>query len=232
MAHPDQMEFFADVVSAFPTLFADSVIDIGSLDINGGPHTLLNAHRYVGVDVAEGPNVSLVSRGECVDLPDASFAVAMSSECFEHNPGWRETLRTMVRLVRPGGLIAFSCATIGRREHGTARSDGGFASPLTTALGQDYYANVAPEAVLDVIRPADFSAMHLIVNQRKADLYVVALRSGADSVALGVLAELGNVLRRRYASPSYRAHRLVRATLAVAGEQGLATARRRIPRFP
>jgi 2-polyprenyl-3-methyl-5-hydroxy-6-metoxy-1,4-benzoquinol methylase len=57
------------------------------------------------------------------------FDVVISCEVMEHNPFWVATLTNMIRLLKPGGLLVMSCATIGRKEHGTARSLPG-ASPL------------------------------------------------------------------------------------------------------
>ena len=117
MAHTDQIQFFQQVIQHFPGFFSGKVIDIGSNDINGGPHKYVNASEYVGVDLGPGTNVNLVSRGEEVQLPSGYFDVAMSSECFEHAPTWRAILLNMIRMTRPGGLVAFSCATTGRPEH-------------------------------------------------------------------------------------------------------------------
>lgn len=97
------MLFFGDVVAAFPGHFAGRVLDIGSLDINGGPHTLFTSAEYVGVDLGSGPNVTHVGRGEDLTLPDGRFDVAMSSECFEHNRAWRATVSNMIRMTRRGG---------------------------------------------------------------------------------------------------------------------------------
>ena len=80
-------------------------MDIGSLEINGGPHLMLKAQEYVGVDLAKGFNVNLVSRGEDVALPSNYFDASISSECFEHNPNWRSTLHNMTRMTRRGGLL-------------------------------------------------------------------------------------------------------------------------------
>ena len=55
----------------------------------------------------------------------------------------------MVRLTRPGGLVAFTCAARGRAEHGTGRTDA-ISSPGTQAIGLDYYRNVNEEDFADI----------------------------------------------------------------------------------
>jgi SAM-dependent methyltransferase len=94
----------------------------------------------VGVDLTDGPGVDRVGYGHELDEPDDSFDVAISGECFEHDPHWSDTFRTMVRVTRPGGVVAFTCASTGRPEHGTTRTDPSL-SPGTQSQGWDYYQN-------------------------------------------------------------------------------------------
>lgn len=181
MAHPAQLDFFAMAHLFFPNHFEGRVIDIGSLDINGGPHRNISPREYVGVDLAEGPNVNLVSRGEDVDLPSGHFDVAMSSECFEHNPNWRDTFRNMYRLTRPGGLVVFSCATWGRPEHGTTRSDGGYSAPFVVEQGSEHYENVSELSVLGISARLGFSEAWTLVEPAHCDLFFAGLRKGSDT---------------------------------------------------
>jgi cyclopropane fatty-acyl-phospholipid synthase-like methyltransferase len=68
------------------------------------------------------------------------FDVVISCECFEHDKHWKKTFQKMTDLVREGGLVIFSCATIGRPEHGTSR-----ASPIDAPFTNDYYQNLREE---------------------------------------------------------------------------------------
>lgn len=181
MSHADQIRFFDIVARHFPDHFAGRVIDIGALDINGGPHERISPQEYIGVDLASGPNISLVAKGEDVDLPSGSFDVAMSSECFEHNPHWRATLHNMIRMTRSSGLVVFSTATRGRPEHGTSRSDGGWAAPLAVADGQEYYANVTPRQVNACLDDSMMKSRFTVINDRIFDLYFVGIKGAAES---------------------------------------------------
>ena len=180
MAHSEQMTFFKTVTDLFPQKFAKKVIDIGSLDINGGPHTLFKSDEYVGVDLAAGPNVNLTSQGENVDLPSNYFDVSMSSECFEHNPAWRSTLANMVRMTKPLGLVVISCASTGRLEHGTSRSDGGFAAPLAIQKGQEYYRNLSKRQLLQALDKSQFLTQKAWTNFKTGDLYFVGVKSSEE----------------------------------------------------
>jgi hypothetical protein len=53
----------------------------------------------------------------------------------------------MIQMVAPEGLLLFTCATIGRPEHGTKDHDD-WASPGT----HDYYRNIEPYEVIEPLR--------------------------------------------------------------------------------
>jgi SAM-dependent methyltransferase len=41
-------------------------------------------------------------------------------KCFEHNPFYKETIQNVYRMLKPGGMFLFTCATTGRPVHGVA----------------------------------------------------------------------------------------------------------------
>jgi SAM-dependent methyltransferase len=142
MSHKEQKDFVQTVKNKFPEYFKNKcVVEMGSLNINGSVREFFQDCVYVGVDVAPGPCVDVVSLGHEYDMPNSSFDVAISCECFEHDPHYINTFENMIRLVKPGGMIIFSCATTGRKEHGTINSEPQ-SSPLTVNLGWDYYKNL------------------------------------------------------------------------------------------
>jgi SAM-dependent methyltransferase len=174
------MRFFKSVIELFESHFDGSVLDIGSNDLGGGPHLLLKSREYIGVDLGPGKNVDLISGGQDVELPSNYFDVVMSSECFEHNPYWRSTLHNMVRMTKPGGLVVFSCAGIGRQEHGTSRSFAE-AAPLAIQIGQEYYGNVSKRQVQATIDEFAFSSFDLFENHVSCDLYFVGIKKPGES---------------------------------------------------
>lgn len=141
MAHPEQRTFLNGLKQAHPEWFDGvTVLEIGSLNINGTVRDFFTPTQYVGVDVGEGLGVDVVARGENLEYPDNSFDVAISAECFEHNPAWPETFANMIRMASK--IVIFTCASTGRAEHGThgAHPD---SSPLT--LEWEYYRNLTEE---------------------------------------------------------------------------------------
>ncbi len=221
MSHSSQINFFKTVIPLFGQFFHGKVIDIGSLDINGGPHTLLQAEEYVGVDLGPGPNVTLVSPGEKVSLASDYFDVAMSSECFEHNPKWRETLLNMIRMVKPGGVVAFSCATTGRAEHGTSRSDGGKAAPLAIEIGQEYYENVTREDVAQVVSNSDLTEWFIEVEPIQHDLYFVGLKKRPTPESIAKFRMAKRSVKNRFRHGFVKGPALRRLCFRFAGDRGL-----------
>ena len=58
MAHLEQRRFFEQVKTDYPKFFQSvSVLEVGSLDINGSLRDLFQDCNYLGVDVATGKGV-------------------------------------------------------------------------------------------------------------------------------------------------------------------------------
>lgn len=185
MAHPAQAKFCLSVKKRFPEFFKDSlVLDIGSLDINGNNRYLFENCSYTGVDIGPGKNVDVVSKGHEY-MPSTVFDVVMSTECFEHDKYWELTLHNMYRLLRPGGLLMFTCATTGRPEHGTTRSKSEWASPYSHVQFDEYYKNVTEEDVLTAMGDVGslFRYWDFEVDKEACDLYFWGIKSpGYDGV--------------------------------------------------
>jgi SAM-dependent methyltransferase len=213
MSHQEQQAFFAALVRCNEALISGSrVLEVGSYDVNGTIRRFFAAaHDYVGVDLEEGPGVDVVAYGHEVEGSDGSFDVTISGECFEHDPYWRKTFENMVRLTRPGGLVAFTCASSGRPEHGTQRtlvSD----SPGTQSEGLDYYQNLTAAAFDDLPLAEWFTSWNFWYMPTTFDLYFAGVRSGtADGRPSAELPPDQAVqrIRRMMGLP----HRLVRLPL-------------------
>jgi SAM-dependent methyltransferase len=134
MAHPQQIEFCFYVKNKFCEYFTNkNVLDCGSLDINGNNRYLFDNCKYLGIDVGEGKNVDIVTPIHEFEYLDESFDTIISTECFEHDMYYKQSLNNIVRLLKSGGLFLFTCATTGRPEHGT-RQTTQQDSPLTSSI--------------------------------------------------------------------------------------------------
>lgn len=176
MAHPEQATFCTSVKKKYPSMFKGvSVLDIGSLDINGNNRYLFEDYSYIGVDVGEGKNVDIVSKGHEF-RPGRQFDVVISTECFEHDQHWVDTITNCIDLTKSGGLFIFTCATTGRQEHGTTRTTPQD-SPFTHSLFNDYYMNLTEHDIRN-IRNFDnsFSKMEFSTHKGTKDLYFYGIK--------------------------------------------------------
>ena len=165
MSHQSQLDFVASLKLKYPEYFyGKKVLEIGSLDINGSIRQFFTDCDYVGVDIGPGAGVDVVARGEDLVYPSSYFDVVASCECFEHNPEWLKTFENMVRMAR--GLVFFTCATIGRPEHGTTRT-----SPADAPYCGDYYRNLVAEDFINSPFLAKFEKYQFSSNASPADLY-------------------------------------------------------------
>lgn len=185
MAHIQQIQYCLSIKNRFPSYFKDVLsLDVGSLDINGNNRSLFTGSLYIGVDVAEGRNVDIVSKGHELSLPDNTFDTIISTECFEHDQFYKETLSNIYRMLKPGGLFIFTCATTGRPEHGTRRTTPQDA-PLLQGIGDwsDYYKNLTEEDIKEVfVVDSAFSEYSFNINNEAHDLYFYGIKSGERKI--------------------------------------------------
>lgn len=181
MAHKQQREFCESVKIRFPKYFKRKlIIDIGSLDINGSNQYLFENSGYIGVDLFPGKNVDIACKGHELGLPNESVDVVISTECFEHDSYYGKTIQNIYRMLKPGGLFIFSCATTGRPEHGTRRTTPDDA-PFIQFLGEwgDYYKNLEESDIREILdldesfKDYEFSSQH-----DTHDLYFWGIKKG------------------------------------------------------
>ena len=181
MAHPEQRAFCESVKQDYPQFFANRfVIDIGSLDVNGNNQYLFENCLYLGVDLMLGPNVDLATKAHELNFPDESIDVVISTECFEHDQHYEQTLKNILRMIKPGGGFIFTCATTGREEHGTRRTTP-MDAPFIHSFGDwtDYYKNLEEcdfRHVLDI--DAIFHSYAFVTNAESHDLYFWGIKKG------------------------------------------------------
>ncbi|MDB5379740.1 MAG: hypothetical protein JWR00_4186 [Rubritepida sp.] len=193
MAHPQQQIFIGKLRNQFPDFFQNvRVLEIGSLDINGSIRTQFRDCDYIGLDLGPGPGVDVVAQGQDYDGADGSFDTVLSCETMEHNPFWKETFENMARLCRPGGLVIMTCASTGRREHGTRRT-----TPRDAPLiPWDYYRNLTARDLRRAVPVQEiFSSAMFCRDLSFNDLFFAGFRAGSPPPrgAAAALRRLRNV---------------------------------------
>jgi SAM-dependent methyltransferase len=176
MAHERQRQYCERVKWMFPEYFTNvNVCDIGSLDLNGNNHYLFDNYSYIGVDIGKGKNVNVVSKGhEYTPVDGTKYDLVISTECFEHDMYWKETiLNVCENLLRDGGMFLFTCATTGRPAHGIPLFDPQD-SPFTIQddVWAGYYMNLTELDVKDAINlDKYFKLYHFYTDDESHDLY-------------------------------------------------------------
>src|SRR5271166_5993768 len=98
MAHREEFFFVASIKNFIPSFFSGvSVLEVGSLNINGSVRAFFDGTDYTGIDICEGKDVDVVCYGENFAADASSYDVIISCEAMEHNPGWKKTWLNMLR---------------------------------------------------------------------------------------------------------------------------------------
>lgn len=180
--HIQAHRFMLFCKSIFPSWFVEKhVLDVGSGDINGNNRSLFERVQYHGNDVYAAKNVTIVSKTSALTFEDGVFDTIVSTECFEHDPEWKESLQTIVRMLKPGGLFCFTCASTGRAEHGTRRTSpqDSYGTIGNVAGWTDYYKNLTIGDVRSAIDvDSTFIVWDAYYNSTTKDLYFYGVKRG------------------------------------------------------
>lgn len=178
MAHAAQHRFFERVKGLYLELFIGTkVLDCGSLDVNGSFRDLFEKCEYVGIDIAPGNGVDIVASvaqfndqyfNTPAEFQPKKFDVIVSGEMLEHDETWKEDIQHMIDMLRPGGLLAFSCAGRGRAEHGTTRTGN------VWGTSPDYYRNLEKSDIEPFYD--QFSEHAAFENEVDKDLYFYGIK--------------------------------------------------------
>lgn len=164
-------EFVINIKQCFPDFFSKkTVLEFGSHNIHGTMRVHFVDCAYIGVDVATGDCVDVISIAHEYNLPDETFDTVFSIEMFEHDPHWEKSFANMIRLCKKNSLIFFTCATTGRAKHGTLYCDP-HASPNTVDLGWEHYKNLTEEDFRNKFNFDElFSTYDFSINRHSFDL--------------------------------------------------------------
>jgi SAM-dependent methyltransferase len=81
-----------------------TIVDIGSLNINGSYRDLFSTSKYIGVDLIHGNNVDIIiDSDEWHGLKDVDAVI--SGQTFEHVADIPKLLSQIKEILKPGGLL-------------------------------------------------------------------------------------------------------------------------------
>ncbi len=172
MAHEEQMQWLQKVKNLMPKHFLyKDVLEFGSRNINGTVRDLFMHCTHRGIDVTPGDCVDYISL--CHEYKGDPADVVVSTEMLEHDPYWQWSLKNMVKLLRPNGLLLITCATTGRAEHGSDNTDGLDYGPKID--GKSWYFNFAPHRLLWAIED-HLESILMEYDSIRGDLYLAGTR--------------------------------------------------------
>ena len=180
--HLEARNFTVFVKSILPQYFKNiKVLDVGSGDINGNNRFLFEDCEYEGNDVIQANNVTIVSKTKDLQFLDSTFDTIISTECFEHDPEYKESFLKIYKMLKPDGLFVFTCASTGRGEHGTRRTNihdsYGARGNLPDMI--DYYKNITEEDLNEILNLNTlFTNWDTYYNSRTKDLYFLGIKKG------------------------------------------------------
>lgn len=104
-------DWFKRTVAAHIDCRDKSVLDVGSLDINGSLKPIFmeaGATSYTGIDIRPGPGVDIVMNAHNLLFADNSYDIVVSGEMLEHDSHFWQTAMQIGRVLKPGGWFVLS----------------------------------------------------------------------------------------------------------------------------
>jgi len=184
MAHHQQLKFIEIFTKIFCNKTNDKkILEIGSFDVNGAIRSFFPGSKYIGVDLIKGKGVDLVYDGLNLNLEENSYDITISCECFEHNKYWKENFYDMIKFTKNDGFLIFTCASRGRKEHGTFRTD---SSSPGSQTKWNYYKNLEYKDFKKLNLNKYFSNYFFSYNRISKDLYFVGIKKGVKNYKLKI----------------------------------------------
>jgi SAM-dependent methyltransferase len=99
-----------------------SVLEVGSLDVNGSPRKLvypMQPSQYIGVDQVAGPGVDRIASAYHLieEFGVDAFDLVISTEMLEHVDEWRIAVSQMKRVTKLGGHLIITARGPGFPRH-------------------------------------------------------------------------------------------------------------------
>jgi SAM-dependent methyltransferase len=117
-----------------------TVVDIGSMDINGTYRELFPYNDYIGVDIVAGPNVDIIMGSPEWDALE-NIDIVISGQVLEHVKDIPKLMASIYKIVAPGGLICMIAPSAGPEHE------------------PPWYGNISKERMIEVVEGAGFEVL-------------------------------------------------------------------------
>jgi len=116
--HHNNILWLRDLKKKLPNNFENAkVLEIGSADIAGSIRSEFVNCDYIGIDQNPGPGVDIVVDAKKTEFEKESFDTLAIFSVFEHDLGWKETLKHNLQWLKPGGICAICFGAEGNEPH-------------------------------------------------------------------------------------------------------------------
>jgi SAM-dependent methyltransferase len=117
MCHSSVLDFMRGALSP-PEVYDKSVLEVGSLDVNGSVRPDIEAmgpESYLGIDIVPGPGVDQVAR--LAEVVRDDFDIVVCCEVLEHVEDWRAAVSDLKRVTAYGGTLIVTTRSRGFPYH-------------------------------------------------------------------------------------------------------------------
>lgn len=90
-----------------------TILDIGSMNVNGSLKPIFEKGNYTGLDQQMGPNVDIIASSHNIPLQNNCIDIITCSSCFEHDDMFWVTFLELCRIVKPNGFIYINAPSNG-----------------------------------------------------------------------------------------------------------------------
>lgn len=142
-----------------------TVLEFGSLNINGSARECAPNAQWFGIDLCAGPGVDAIAHAATYQHP-TPVACVVCCEMLEHDPAALRAVTNAWTNLAPGGTLIVTAACDDRAPHSAV--DGGPIRP------DEYYRNVDPTTFLDLARSCGFEILATETHPTRGDFYMKA----------------------------------------------------------
>jgi len=122
MCHNSCLKFGKDVLSS-KDIKNKTVIEVGSLNINGSLREIVNKYnpkKYIGVDLIKGKGVDEICNVNNLSnyFGENIFDLTIATELIEHVRDWKNAINNLKKVTKKGGIILLTTRSKGTKYHG------------------------------------------------------------------------------------------------------------------
>ena len=152
--HPANEVYWANIKSRYPYYFEDTILEVGSWNINGSVKDFLEPGwtKYVGLDWRPGPYVDVVSLAHEMEF-SSPFRAVISASMLEHDPYWDKSIKHMIKYVEQDGILVLTWGSANSPTHCEAEAPDG-----------EFHA-LKGELVKNAVEEAGFHIVELVYSQ-------------------------------------------------------------------